>query len=144
MPSTPSSRITCPAPRCWARLGRSGAGGPDWACAAAPSTSAALRSGSTVERALYLGRDGLLRFGRNRSISVTRPTALNDGQWHHVVFSNSTSGASSQRVVDHIARNKLFSGLRIDLVTVGQRNRDTEKAQENARSLAEAVYDRLK
>ncbi len=57
----------------------------------------ALRSGSTVERALYLGRDGLLRFGRNRSISVTSPTALNDGQWHHVVFSNSTSGASSQR-----------------------------------------------
>lgn len=44
-------------------------------------------------------------------------------------------GASSQRVVDHIARNKLFSGLRIDLVTVGQRNRDTEKAQENAKAI---------
>jgi nucleotide-binding universal stress UspA family protein len=44
-------------------------------------------------------------------------------------------GASSQRVVDHIARNKLFSGLRIDLVTVGQRNRDTEKAQEDAKAI---------
>lgn len=44
-------------------------------------------------------------------------------------------GASSQRVVDHIARNKLFTGLRIDLVTVGQRNRDTEKAQEDARAI---------
>ncbi|MCO6407685.1 universal stress protein [Hoeflea alexandrii] len=44
-------------------------------------------------------------------------------------------GASSQRVVDHIAGNKLFSGLRIDLVTVGQRNRDTEKAQESAKAI---------
>ncbi|GAB5460051.1 universal stress protein [Hoeflea alexandrii] len=44
-------------------------------------------------------------------------------------------GASSQRVVDHIARNKLFSGLKIDLVTVGQRNRDTEKAQEDAKAI---------
>jgi nucleotide-binding universal stress UspA family protein len=44
-------------------------------------------------------------------------------------------GASSQRVVDHIARNKLFSGLKIDLVTVGSRNRDTEKALENARAI---------
>jgi nucleotide-binding universal stress UspA family protein len=38
-------------------------------------------------------------------------------------------------VVDHIARNKLFSGLKIDLVTVGSRNRDTEKALENARAI---------
>jgi nucleotide-binding universal stress UspA family protein len=45
-------------------------------------------------------------------------------------------GASSQRVVDHIARNKLFSGLKIDLViTVGSRNRETEKALENARAI---------
>lgn len=44
-------------------------------------------------------------------------------------------GASSQRVVDHIARNKLFSGLKIDLVTVGSRNRDTEKALENAKAI---------
>jgi nucleotide-binding universal stress UspA family protein len=44
-------------------------------------------------------------------------------------------GASSQRVVDHIARNPLFSGLKIDLVTVGQRNRDTEKAQEDAKAI---------
>jgi len=44
-------------------------------------------------------------------------------------------GASSQRVVDHIARNPLFAGLKIDLVTVGQRNRDTEKAQEDAKAI---------
>lgn len=44
-------------------------------------------------------------------------------------------GASSQRVVDHVARNPLFVGLKIDLVTVGQRNRDTEKALEDARSI---------
>ena len=44
-------------------------------------------------------------------------------------------GASSQRLVDHIARNPLFSGLKIDLVTVGQRNRETEKALEDARAV---------
>jgi len=44
-------------------------------------------------------------------------------------------GASSQRVVDHIARNPLFSGLKIDLVTVGQRNRESEKAQEDAKAI---------
>lgn len=44
-------------------------------------------------------------------------------------------GASSQRVVDHIARNELFAGLKIDLVTVGQQNRDTEKAQEDAKAI---------
>ena len=44
-------------------------------------------------------------------------------------------GASSQRLVDHIARNPLFAGLKIDLVTVGQRNRDTEKAQEDAKAI---------
>lgn len=48
-------------------------------------------------------------------------------------------GASSQRVVDHIARSPLFAGLNIDVVTVGQRNRDTEKAQENARAVLEAA-----
>jgi len=44
-------------------------------------------------------------------------------------------GASSQRMVDHIARNPLFTGLKIDLVTVGQRNTDTEKALENAKAI---------
>lgn len=44
-------------------------------------------------------------------------------------------GASSQRLVDHIARNPLFAGLKIDLVTVGQKNRDTEKAQEDAKAI---------
>lgn len=48
-------------------------------------------------------------------------------------------GASSQRVVDHIARNPLFAGLKIDLVTVGQHNRETEKAQENARAILEGA-----
>ncbi|MEP3437677.1 MAG: universal stress protein [Hoeflea sp.] len=48
-------------------------------------------------------------------------------------------GASSQRVVDHIARNPLFTGLTIDVVTVGQRNRETEKALDNARAVLEAA-----
>ncbi|MCY0095642.1 universal stress protein [Hoeflea ulvae] len=44
-------------------------------------------------------------------------------------------GASSQRLVDHIARNPLFTGLKIDVVTVGQKNRDTEKALEDAKAI---------
>ena len=48
-------------------------------------------------------------------------------------------GASSQRVVDHIARNKLFAGLTIDLVTVGQTTAETEKAQDNARAILEGA-----
>ncbi|MDF1609421.1 universal stress protein [Hoeflea sp. YIM 152468] len=43
--------------------------------------------------------------------------------------------ASSRRVVDHVAQNPLFAGLKIDLVTVGSRNRDTEKALEDAGSI---------
>ncbi|MGJ8570012.1 MAG: universal stress protein [Hoeflea sp.] len=43
--------------------------------------------------------------------------------------------ASSRRVVDHIAKSPLFAGLKIDLVTVGQRNRDTEKALEDAKAI---------
>ena len=48
-------------------------------------------------------------------------------------------GASSQRLVDHIARSPLFAGLAIDLVTVGQNTAETEKAQANARALLEAA-----
>ncbi|OCW57809.1 universal stress protein [Hoeflea olei] len=47
--------------------------------------------------------------------------------------------ASSQRMVDHIARNPLFAGLAIDVVTVGPTNRDSEKSQENARAVLEAA-----
>ena len=49
------------------------------------------------------------------------------------------AGASSQRLVDHIARNPLFAGLAIDLVTVGSSTRETEKAQADARALLEAA-----
>ncbi|MDP3526714.1 MAG: universal stress protein, partial [Hoeflea sp.] len=48
-------------------------------------------------------------------------------------------GASSQRLVDHIARNPLFAGLAIDVVTVGSRTSETEKSQDNARALLEAA-----
>ncbi|MDP2122510.1 MAG: universal stress protein [Hoeflea sp.] len=48
-------------------------------------------------------------------------------------------GASSQRLVDHIARNKLFAGLTIDVVTVGSRTSETEKSQDNARTILEAA-----
>lgn len=48
-------------------------------------------------------------------------------------------GASSQRLVDHIARNPLFTGLSIDVVTVGQRNRETEKSLEDAKAILEGV-----
>jgi len=48
-------------------------------------------------------------------------------------------GASSQRVVDHIARNPLFTGLTIDVVTVGSRNRDTERALENAKAILQGA-----
>ncbi|MBC7280689.1 universal stress protein [Hoeflea sp.] len=48
-------------------------------------------------------------------------------------------GASSRRLVDHIARSPLFAGLAIDLVTVGQTTRETEKSQEDARAILEAA-----
>lgn len=48
-------------------------------------------------------------------------------------------GASSQRVVDHVARNPMFSGLAIELITVGQRNRDTEKGLENAKAILDGA-----
>ncbi|KGF68062.1 universal stress protein UspA [Hoeflea sp. BAL378] len=48
-------------------------------------------------------------------------------------------GASSLRLVDHIARSPLFAGLAIDLVTVGQNTAETEKAQANARTLLDAA-----
>lgn len=44
-------------------------------------------------------------------------------------------GASSQRVVDHVARNPLFANLAIEVITVGQTNRETEKGLENASAI---------
>ncbi len=44
-------------------------------------------------------------------------------------------GASSQRVVDHVARNPLFANLAIEVITVGQKNRETEKGLENASAI---------
>jgi nucleotide-binding universal stress UspA family protein len=44
-------------------------------------------------------------------------------------------GASSQRVVDHVARNPLFANLAIEVITVGQRNRETEKGLEDASAI---------
>ncbi|MEQ8589473.1 MAG: universal stress protein [Roseitalea porphyridii] len=44
-------------------------------------------------------------------------------------------GASSQRVVDHVARNSLFAGLKIEVITVGQRTRETERGIENASAI---------
>ncbi|MBV9832441.1 MAG: signal peptidase I [Marmoricola sp.] len=53
---------------------------------------------SGVDRSLYLGTDGKLRFGRNGSAGVTSPTALNDGHWHHVVYTNASSGPQSAKL----------------------------------------------
>ncbi len=57
-----------------------------------------LITSSGVERSLYLGTDGKVRFGRNGNALVTSPGALNDGQWHHVVYTNASSGSVRARL----------------------------------------------
>ncbi|WP_027861598.1 signal peptidase I [Marmoricola sp. URHB0036] len=52
-----------------------------------------LITGTGPERSLYMGADGKVRFGRNGTALVTSTTALNDGSWHHVVYTNAGSGS---------------------------------------------------
>ena len=52
-----------------------------------------LITGSGPERSLYMGADGKVRFGRSGTALVTSTTALNDGSWHHVVYTNAGSGS---------------------------------------------------
>lgn len=87
---------------------------------------ASLRLGSHVERLVRASHKPV--FVASRAFKpIDRAIIAYDG------------GASSQRVVDHVARNPLFSGLAIEVVTVGQRNRDTEKGLENAKAILEGA-----
>jgi len=52
-----------------------------------------LITGTGPERSLYMGADGKVRFGRSGTALVTSTTALNDGSWHHVVYTNAGSGS---------------------------------------------------
>ena len=53
---------------------------------------------SGLERSLYMGTDGKVRFGRNGTALVTSTTALNDGSWHHVVYTNASSGSNRAKL----------------------------------------------
>ena len=57
-----------------------------------------LITSSGVDRSLYLGSDGKVRFGVGGSALVVSPTALNDGQWHHVVYTNASTGSSKAKL----------------------------------------------
>ena len=51
-----------------------------------------LVTSSGPERSLYMGSDGKVRFGHNGAALVTSSKTLNDGAWHHVVYTNASSG----------------------------------------------------
>ncbi|GAB3988558.1 signal peptidase I [Nocardioides marmoraquaticus] len=72
----------------WVRT-TSTAGGPLVALTSAANTG-------VIDRALYLGTDGAVRFGRQGSLRVAGPR-VNDGQWHHVVYTNSSTGNPSNQ-----------------------------------------------
>ncbi len=57
-------------------------------------TSTSATSSTSFDRHLYIGSDGKLTFGVNPNSrrSVTAPTAVNDGKWHHAVGTLSPSG----------------------------------------------------
>jgi nucleotide-binding universal stress UspA family protein len=48
-------------------------------------------------------------------------------------------GASAMKAVDHIARNPLFAGLAITVVTVGNETEDAKKGLEDAKALLKAA-----
>lgn len=61
-----------------------------------------------VERALYLGNDGIVRFGRSGSSRVDG-TRIDDGRWHHVVYTNANTGNPQNQ------RARLYvDGARVD------------------------------
>ena len=39
-----------------------------------------------------------MRFGRNGTALVTSPSALSNGAWHHVVYTNATSGSNRAKL----------------------------------------------
>ncbi len=45
-----------------------------------------------------MGTDGKVRFGRNGTALVTSTTALNDGSWHHVVYTNASTGSNRAKL----------------------------------------------
>ena len=51
-----------------------------------------------MDRSLYLGSDSKVRFGVGGSALVTSKTALNDGQWHQVVYTNASTGSSKAKL----------------------------------------------
>ncbi len=57
-----------------------------------------LITSSGVDRSLYLGSDGKVRFGVGGSALVTSATALNDGQWHHVVYTHASTGSGKAKL----------------------------------------------
>ncbi len=70
-----------------------------------------LITGSGVERSLYLGSDGKVRFGLDGTAIVTSGQALNDGAWHQVAYTNAGSGGSRARLY--------VDGSRVDTASKG-------------------------
>ena len=74
----------------WSRGSR-----PRRPAAARSSASAARRPGTSgcYDRHIYMDNDGRLTFGvwTGFTNTITTPTAVNDGQWHHVVATQSTT-----------------------------------------------------
>jgi signal peptidase I len=56
-----------------------------------------LITASGPERSLYMGNDGKVRFGINGTALVTSG-ALNNGAWHHVVYTNAGTGTVRARL----------------------------------------------
>jgi signal peptidase I len=57
-----------------------------------------LIASSGPERSLYMGNDGKVRFGLNGTALVTSSKALNDGAWHHVVYTNASTGSQRAKL----------------------------------------------
>lgn len=71
-----------------------------------------------IERSLYLGTDGVVRFARSGAVRATG-TKINDGAWHHVVYTNASTGTTNQRARLYVDGQLVGTGSAVTQTATG-------------------------